>query len=226
MAAERRRLTRAAVLTVDPEELFVPDCDVSEPQRPMLTLRGHELLLRPNDWLPLPFGVEPSTAPPGAAAQRSTDDSFKMRLPLTASLGARLAALDEHCAAALRRLPTCEALKWTPSVKQDRTGQSSVNVKVVLAGGTFDPPTQFKLRLKDGFVKGECALFFRTEVQTRGFFRGGRCQLTLRPRLYVMGERAGLYYVAPHLVLWQRTEGGGAEEVDALFPDDALLAEP
>jgi len=224
MAVERRRLTRAAALTVDPEELFVLDCDVSDPQRPTLTLRGHELLLRPNDWLPLPFGVEPSAAPPGVA-QRSVDDSFKIRLPLPASLGARLAALDEHCAAALQRLPTCEALKWTPSVKQDRAGQSSVNVKVVLAGGTFDPPTQFKLRLKDGFVKGECTHFFRTEVQTRGFFRGGCCQLTLRPRLYVMGERAGLYYVAPHLVLWQRTEGR-AEEVDALFPDDALLAAP
>jgi hypothetical protein len=221
MVAERRRLTRAAALTVDPEELSVPDCEVSEPQRPTLTLRGHELLLRPRDWLPLPFGAEPSAPPPGAA-QRS-DDSVKMRLPLPEGLGARLLALDEHCAAALRRLPSCEALTWTPSVKRDRAGQSSVNVKVALAGGAFDPPTQFKLRLKDGFVKGECAHFFRTEVQTRGYFRGGLCQLTLRPRLYVMGERAGLYYVAPHLVLWQQTEGG-AEEVDAIFPDDALLA--
>jgi hypothetical protein len=219
-------------------ELSIADCEARDlfapgEQRkyaPQLLLGGAEALLRLGRWLPLPFGLEASAPLPGkggGAQQRSSDDSFKARLQLPPGVfAAKLGELEAQCEARLRRLPGCEALRWTPAVREDRSGLASLNVKVVL-GGSFEPLTQFKLRARDEFRKGEGAAFFRAEVASRGHYRGGHVQLVLRPRFYVMAENgtAGLYFTATHVALWgaQEEATGGALEVDAVFPDRCLL---
>jgi hypothetical protein len=226
-------------------QLSVADCDArdafapGEQRRyaPQLLVRGAEALLRVSRWLPLPFGLEAASsaaslgkgaAAAAAAQQRSSDDSFKVRLLLPDEVGAKLAELEAQCEVRLRALPGCEELRWTPSLREDRSGALSLNVKFVL-GGSFEAPTQFKLRVRDEFRKGEGGAFFRAEVAGRMHYRGGHAQLVLRPRYYVMGDNgtAGLYFTATHAALWSsREEVAAALDVDAVFPDRSLLEAP
>ena len=231
MNEKKRQKKGRALVLADLAALDVAACAAedpfppSEPRKfaPLLLLGSGEVLLRVGAWLRLPFGFE------ACGNGRATEESFRTRVVLPRDLGAKLLAFERHCAHRLAQLPCCGELQWTPSVKQDRAGDPTVNVKVVL-GGAFEPPTQFKLRSREGFATGEGATFYRTQVAARGHFRGGHARLVLRPRYYVLPDSctAGLYFTATHVALWasESADAGGTLDVDAVFPSEDLMREP
>jgi len=231
MKETKRRTKRRELVLADLDALDLAACEAedrfppSEPRKfaPLLLLGPGELLVRLGAWLRLPFGFE------ACGNGNATEESFRTRVALPAALGAKLLAFERHCEQRLARLPCSGELQWTPSVKRDRAGDPTINVKVVL-GSAFEPPTQFKLRSREGFATGEGAAFYRAQVATRAHFRGGHARLVLRPRYYVLPDScaAGLYFTATHVALWASEHGGsdGTLDVDAVFPSEDLLREP